>query len=65
MPDITITQKQWKLFCERGEEAQRLKETLEIKEHTISTLMGDIEFLKQDLQEQNIIISKLQKEVKK
>jgi len=65
MPDITITQKQWKLFCERGEEVQRLKETLEIKEHTISTLMGDIEFLKQDLQEQNIIISKLQKEVKK
>jgi len=53
MPDITITQKQWELFCKRGEEVQRLKEILAIKEHTISSLMGEIEFLKQDLQERN------------
>lgn len=41
---VEITEKQWKLFCERGEGIQRLKETLEIKEHTISSLMGDILF---------------------
>ena len=53
MPDITITQKQWELFCKRGEEVQRLKETLETKEHTISSLMGDIKFLKQELLERD------------
>ena len=50
---MEITERQWKLFCERGEELQRLKETLEIKEHAISTLMGDIKFLKQDLIERD------------
>jgi hypothetical protein len=53
---MEITQKQWELFCKRGEEVQRLKETLETKEHTISSLMGEIEFLKQDLQERDVLL---------
>lgn len=64
MPDITITQKQWELFCKRGEEVQRLKEILEVKEHTINSLMGEIEFLKQDLQERDELISELKKKGK-
>ncbi len=50
---MEITERQWRLFCERGEKIQRLKETLETKEHTISSLMGEIEFLKQDLLERD------------
>lgn len=58
---VEITEKQWKLFCERGEGIQRLKETLEIKEHTIRSLMGDIKFLKQDLQERDKLIEELKR----
>jgi peptidoglycan hydrolase CwlO-like protein len=62
---MEITQKQWELFCERGEKIQSLKEILEVKEHTINSLMGEIEFLRQDLQERNELISKLQRGVQK
>ena len=61
---MEITQKQWELFCKRGEEVQRLKETIETKEHTINSLMGEIEFLKQDLQERDELISELKKKGK-
>lgn len=62
---MEITERQWKLFCKKCDEVQSLKEILDVKEHTINSLMGEIEFLRQDLQERNELISKLQKGVKK